>query len=289
MKRCVFLSMDSLEQFECYDHLLLEPMAKAGWQAEEISWRKKNVNWSDYDVVIIRSTWDYQDDPEKFIQTLENISAQTRLENSLEIVHWNINKTYLIDLDISGIKVVSTLWGENLTKGNLLPAYQRLNVNEIIIKPVISANADFTYRLNKESIKAREDELIKIFKNKSYMIQPFMSHILSEGEYSLFYFGGKYSHCILKKPREKDFRVQEEHGGILTSFDPDPHIRAMGEKAIAAIGQDLLYARVDFVRSGANDFALMELELIEPSLYFNMDTKSAQRFVDAFVKRIQPA
>jgi len=188
MKKCVFLSMDNLEEFECYDQLLVEPLLKAGWQVEEISWRKKDVNWSDYDVVIIRSPWDYQDNPDAFLDTLENISAKTLLENSLDIIKWNINKTYLIDLDISGLNIVPTLWGENLTKGNLLPAYERLNVNEIIIKPVISANADFTYRLNKESLLFRENELIKIFKNKSYMIQPFMSNIISEGEYSLFYW-----------------------------------------------------------------------------------------------------
>jgi len=287
MKKCVFLSMDDLNNFECYDHLLVEPLAKAGWQTEEISWRRTDVQWSDYDVVIIRSPWDYQDDPDAFLNTLENISEQTHLENNLDIVKWNINKTYLIDLDFAGINIVPTLWGENLTKGNLLPAYKRLNVNEIIIKPVIGANADFTYRLNKDAVVAREAELIKSFRNKSYMIQPFMSHIISEGEYSLFYFDGNYSHCILKKPKDQDFRVQEEHGGVLMSVKPQPALAEMAQKAIDAIGHKLLYARVDFVRTRQNDFALMELELIEPSLYFNMDDESPKRFVRAFASRMK--
>jgi glutathione synthase/RimK-type ligase-like ATP-grasp enzyme len=287
MKKCAFLSMDSLQGFECYDHLLFEPMANAGWQVTEISWRNKDVKWSDYDVVCIRSTWDYQDEAEAFLETLENISRQTRLENNLNIVKWNINKTYLIDLDISGVHIVPTLWGENLTKGNLLPAYKRLNVNEIIIKPVISANADFTYRLNKSTLLQKEDELIRVFKDKSYMIQPFMTHILGEGEYSLFYFSGRFSHCILKTPKEKDFRVQEEHGGILKSIEPDEALLAAADRAIKAIGETLLYARVDFVRNDTNNFALMELELIEPSLYFNMDQKAIHRFVQAFTERMK--
>ena len=287
MKKCVFLSMDNLQDFECYDDLLIEPMAKAGWQVDEISWHRNDVPWSDYDVVIIRSPWDYQDDPDTFLNILENISGQTRLENNLDIVKWNINKTYLIDLDFSGVNIVPTLWGENLTKGNLLPAYKRLNVNEIIIKPVTGANADFTFRLNKDSVIARESELIETFRNKSYMIQPFMSHIISEGEYSLFYFNGNYSHCILKKPKEQDFRVQEEHGGVLRTVKPEPALAEMAQKAINAIGHNLLYARVDFVRTDINDFALMELELIEPSLYFNMDADSPGRFVQAFISRMK--
>ena len=286
MKKCAFLSMDNLEAFECYDNLLVEPLAKAGWLAEEVSWHNNKVNWADYNVVIIRSTWDYQDDPDSFLQTLEKIAQQTQLENSLNIVDWNIHKTYLIDLELNGIDIVPTLWGENLTKGNLLPAFERLNVNEIIIKPVISANADFTYRLNKEQLVKQENQLIKIFKNNSYMIQPFMYNIVSEGEYSLFYFGGEYSHCILKTPKETDFRVQEEHGGILELVEPEALLLEEGRKAIAAIGEKLLYARVDFVRTEPDKFALMELELIEPSLYFNMDPDSPKRFIDAFLKRM---
>lgn len=286
MRKCVFLTMDSLEEFECYDGLLIEPLKNSGWSVDEISWREKNVNWSEYEVVIIRSTWDYQDDPDAFIETLRNISKQTRLENSLEIVKWNIAKTYLIDLEIGDVEIVPTLWGENLTKGNLLPAFERLNVNEIIIKPVISANADFTYRLNKAALLKQEDQLVKTFQNKSYMIQPFMYNIISEGEYSLFYFAGKYSHCIIKKPKQYDFRVQEEHGGVLKPVHPDPAILEAGENVIRAIKENLLYARVDFIRSEMNNFALMELELIEPSLYFNMDSESPQRFVKAFIDKM---
>jgi len=103
---------------------------------------------------------------------------------------------------------------------------------------------------------------------------------------TLFFIGGKYSHCILKKPKDNDFRVQEEHGGILQSADPDPVILEMGKKTIDAIAESLLYARIDFVRTEMDNFALMELELIEPSLYFNMDEHSAQRFVQAFIERM---
>jgi len=99
MRKCAFLTMDSLEDFFSYDTMLIEPMRREGWQVEEVSWKSQNINWADFEVVIIRSTWDYQDDVDNFIRTLEKIDKQTRLENNLELVKWNICKDYLKDLD----------------------------------------------------------------------------------------------------------------------------------------------------------------------------------------------
>jgi len=115
-----------------------------------------------------------------------------------------------------------------------------------------------------------------------------MAHILSEGEFSLFYFNGEYSHAILKTPKDNDFRVQEEHGGRLTTIEPETTLvehASQCMKAISQLHQMPLYARVDFVRH-QQGFALMEAELIEPSLYFNMDENSPLRFAQAFVKRM---
>jgi hypothetical protein len=121
-----------------------------------------------------------------------------------------------------------------------------------------------------------------------------MSSVIDEGEFSLFYFDGKYSHAILKTPKADDFRVQEEHGGRLKAIVPEKSLFAEADNTLAAItkltGEMPLYARVDFVRFcneiNGEEFALMEAELIEPSLYFNMDDNSAQRFANAFVNRM---
>ena len=117
------------------------------------------------------------------------------------------------------------------------------------------------------------------------MVQPFMENICLEGEYSCFYFDGKYSHSILKTPKAQDFRVQEEHGGRLTSIKAEAKLLEQADIALKAINELPLYARVDFVRY-RQGFALMEAELIEPSLYFNMDEESAARFAGAFVERM---
>ena len=115
-----------------------------------------------------------------------------------------------------------------------------------------------------------------------FLLQPFMDAIIDEGEYSLFYFNGTLSNCILKTPKNNDFRVQEEHGGQLKLVnEPDTLLVECGNQCLDVIDEQLLYARLDFVRY-QDSFALMEAELIEPSLYFNMDPESPERFARAF-------
>ena len=109
-KKAALLSTDNLQNFFTYDNLLIEPMKKIGWIAEEISWRNENINWNDYDAVIVRSTWDYQHDSEKFIGVLEKINTASHLENDIDLMKWNMNKNYLFDLEQKGVKIVDTIW-----------------------------------------------------------------------------------------------------------------------------------------------------------------------------------
>lgn len=286
--KVAFLSTDNLENFFTYDKLLFEPMKNIGWIAKEISWRNESVNWNDFDSVIVRSTWDYQNDSEKFISVLEKInSSSAHLENDLDLMKWNMNKNYLFDLENKGVRIVETIWEKNFSSEAALEYFDRLKSNEIIIKPNISANADNTFRLTKEKLFEKLGELIKIFSDREFMVQPFMKHIVDEGEYSLFFFNGEFSHCVLKKPKEKDFRVQEEHGGKFKSVIPTEEQKRIGKNIIDKLASVPLYGRTDLVRTTDNDFALMELELIEPSLYFNMDIESPARFAGAFNERIK--
>lgn len=123
---------------------------------------------------------------------------------------------------------------------------------------------------------------VKTISWRPFMVQPFLSNIIEEGEYSLFYFGGEYSHAILKTPRKNDFRVQEEHGGIINPVPANDELKARGAFILNSLTKMPLYARMDFVRNGENHFAIMEVELIEPALYFRMDHPgAAERFAHA--------
>jgi hypothetical protein len=274
--------MDSLEDFFAYDHLTYGPLAQLGWEVDEISWRNENARWDDYDLVVIRSPWDYQSDPERFVKVLQKIDrSAARLENNLQVVLWNINKTYLRDLESQGVKIVPTLWLSPLTRDCLEQAFAEFRVDQIVVKPTVGANADDTFWLRADA-SSREFEVVeKTFAGRSSLVQPFVHSVVDEGEFSLFYFGSVYSHCVLKRPKSGDFRVQEEHGATIRTTEPQRDLLVAGNKAITAIEEDTLYARVDLVRLPDGRPAVMELELIEPSLYFNYDAESPVRFARA--------
>ena len=294
MKKCAILSMDCLDDFEAYDHLIEPQLEQLGWQVDTISWRKPGMNWSNYEAVVIRTPWDYQDEPEAFMQVLEEIErSSAQLENSIEIVRWNIDKIYLKQLEQQEVKLVPTIWrdrlsGKRLTMDEIETMFALVDSEQMVLKPRISANADNTFWLKKSDYQAKLTEMTSAFADRDFMVQPFVPAITEEGEYSLFYFNGKYSHAILKTPKAEDFRVQEEHGGRLKTITPETQLVDRANicmKAIRNIHEMPLYARLDLVRF-KNDFVLMEAELIEPSLYFNMDDDSPKRFAEAFVNKM---
>lgn len=216
------------------------------------------------------------------------------MQNSLATVRWNIDKIYLKSLAEQSVSIVPTLWEKQFSENKLMGYFEHFDCQKIVIKPRISANADNTFLLKKATALQFCAQLTSIFSENEFMVQPFMKSVIEEGEFSLFYFDGKYSHAILKTPKADDFRVQEEHGGRLQSITPEATLFAQAERALSAItnstGEMPLYARVDFVRTLGEKinepFALMEAELIEPSLYFNMDENSANKFAEAFVQRM---
>lgn len=294
-KKCAILSMDCLDDFEAYDHLIEPYMAEHGWHVDTISWRAQGVDWASYQAVVIRTPWDYQDDAPAFLRVLEQIeSSGAHLENSLDVVRWNIDKIYLKELEQLGVKLVPTLWHDRLSERQLTSRdvadyFDHFSSDQIVIKPRISANADNTFWLKQGDVSDQLGKANLAFSTRDFMVQPFMPAITQEGEFSLFYFNGQYSHAILKTPKAQDFRVQEEHGGQLQSVEPEQELVAQANKCLAAIDNIHgmpLYVRVDYVRH-QDTFVLMEAELIEPSLYFNMDPKSPKRFVDAFVSKLE--
>jgi len=272
-----FLTMDDLRDFVCYDEIAATALRARGWRVDDVSWRRDGVDWRVYDAVLIRSPWDYQKDPAAFLKRLAEIDASpARLENALSIVEWNIDKRYLRALAWRGVTILPTIWPEPLTAGDLNGAFAAVAAAEIVVKPVIGAGAEKTYRLSPNAADAIAAE----YGGGAAMIQPFAPEITAEGEYSLFHFGGRYSHAILKTPKAGDFRVQEEWGGILQAVTPDPALRAIADGLGALCPAPPFVQRADFVRWG-DRWALMELEAIEPSLYFNLDHAAAGRFADA--------
>jgi glutathione synthase/RimK-type ligase-like ATP-grasp enzyme len=265
----------------------VEPLRGLGHEAEFVPWRTA-VNWRTYDGVVIRTTWDYQNHLAEFLRVLQEIETQSRLANPLEIVKWNADKKiYLHDIENRGGKIVPTIWADSRIDNRQVQAwFEQLETDEMVIKPTIGANAQHAFRLRRGAVDA--GQLSKVFENRSYMVQPFMRGIVEEGEFSLFYFNGEYSHTILKTPRTGDFRVQEEHGGLIQATKPAANLLATGEQTMQYISPAPLYARVDFVRTHAGEFTVVELELIEPSMYLREAAHAPQMFAEAIHKWLPP-
>lgn len=269
--------MDSLDGYVSDDELAIEPLRDLGWDVETVSWRETAVDWNDFNIVVIRTTWDYQRDPHTFLAVLQQIeSSSAHLENSLGVVKWNLDKRYLRELAGKRVNVVPTIWDGRYDEKSFNDWLLTFHTGEIIIKPTVSATAEHTYRMTKF-----DPNFTEIFSRRPFMVQPFMPNIVSEGEYSLFYMGGEYSHTILKAPRTADFRVQEEHGGVISAVEPTKKLRDTGRMIVEMVAPSPLYARVDLVRNTGDDFALMELELIEPALYLRMEAGAPRRFAAA--------
>ncbi len=287
MPRCAILTTDNLEDFFVYDGLVTPHLAAQGWQVDEVSWHDQTVDYNEYDIVIVRSTWDYQAHYQAFVDTLQKIDeSSARLENSLALMQWNVSKSYLRDLSDKGISILPTLWFDNFDGPAIKDAFSHFNSPEIIIKPLISANADFTYRLSEEDFLFQQHMLKEAFDGKEFMVQAFEKTIIEQGEYSLFYFNGEYSHAINKRPAKGDFRVQEEHGGELFSIEPTGPMRQLSTAVLKAMPSSALYARIDMLET-EHGMAIIEVELIEPSLYFNMDKDSPARFAQAVINRMK--
>lgn len=290
MKRCAFLTLEDPSGFVIDDHLAYGPLADLGWRVEAIPWSRPGVAWAAYDAVVIRSTWDYTADPDKFLLVLAEIEQSgAPLFNGLEVVRWNLNKTYLRDLAARRAPIVPTVWREQLRPGELPSVLDELDTDQAVVKPVVGAGAVGAFRLDRRRLSPEEADAVEAYyARRALMVQPFVQSVVSEGEYSLFYFNGEYSHAILKTPQVGDFRVQEEHGGDIQSVVADDAQRDLADRAVRAVGGALLYARVDLVQGqGEDGYWLIELELIEPSLYLRMDSEAPRRFALALDSCVQ--
>lgn len=281
MKNIAFLTLEEPGDYVIDDELSIDPLSRAGWNVSTLPWRQEHATWNRFDAVVIRSTWDYWEDLEAFITVLEDIDASTRLANPLELVRWNLHKNYLQDLENRAIDIVPTIWPDRLQTSDFDAFCEELDCTELVIKPIVGASGYDTFRVSNKAPTDRLQGIAACFQERRAMVQPFVSRILDEGEFSLFYFKGEYSHCVLKVPASGEFRSQEERGGAIRAVRPPDDLKALGERVLAALDCVPLYARVDFVRGATGEFLLMELELVEPSLYLRTDPQAPQRFAAA--------
>jgi hypothetical protein len=231
---------------------------------------------STFDLILPLIAWGYQRSPRKWFAALDAWEAAgLAFANPIKTLRWNTDKDYLLDLEAAGVSIVPTLESGALTKDDLETARNQFGAQRLVIKPAISGGADGTYLLGPN------DPIPFDVLEREMLIQPLMPAIASEGEFSLFHFVGQFSHAILKKPATGDFRVQEQFGGHEVAVLAPPDAQKLAEAALASAPSPPLYARSDMVRDDDGRFRLMELELIEPSLFLEHATDGGAMFADA--------
>ncbi len=262
-------------------HVSFAPMEALGWQVTTVPWRSA-PDWDLYDAVYVCTPWDYPQHAEEFLQVLEAIEAsRARLCNAISTIRWNLEKTYLRDVAARGDAIVPSSWYDGFDATQVESFFAEHETHKVVLKPTIGANAQDTFVLERPVNDATLELLAKTFHGRRFFVQPFIDNVTAEGEFSLFFFNGVYSHAILKTPQAGDFRVQEEHGGVITACDPPQTLRDTAQQVFSHLSPMPVYGRGDWVRGADGDFLLMELELIEPSLYLRTDRGAASRFAVA--------
>ncbi|MFH0836539.1 MAG: hypothetical protein V1870_00250 [Candidatus Aenigmatarchaeota archaeon] len=288
MKKVAFITYNEESEMAKPDLLLVEPLKKQGYDVEFISWDEKGVLWTEFDAVVLRSCWDYHIRFKEFSKWLDQLKKNNVcVWNSIDVVKWNANKKYLLDLQSQGISIVPTLIVKQKTTPRLKKIIEDNKWSEIIIKPVIGASSHDISRIKLEEVDSMKKEFSRMLNRTDVIIQPFMKEVLLTGEYSFIFFDDDYSHAVLKTPIYGDFRTQKKYGAIEISTQPNKNmikqVRNIIKTAMKLLKSRFLYARVDCINCNGK-MLLMELELIEPYLFFEHDKQATMRFVDAFKK-----
>ncbi len=195
------------------DQELLNYLRDQDISIQEVIWNDENMNWSQFDLLIIKSPWDYHNYHSKFLNWLEEIhSLGIKVLNSVELIKWNSNKKYLEEIKAQGLPVISSVYllkGSNFKK----ELFDTFHTAKLVVKPCISAGAQHTFLLHKEDSQDYIPQINQLLELEDFIVQPFIEEI-KDGEWSFLFFNGKYSHCVLKTPKKDDFRVQQSHGGF---------------------------------------------------------------------------
>nr|WP_315256701.1 hypothetical protein [uncultured Flavobacterium sp.] len=280
------LTCEKLPDLTIADQQLIPELAKHNIIAKAVIWNDKTINWSDFDYLIFRNTWDYFEKEIEFnlwINQIEQLGIKTL--NPIEIIKQNKHKFYLREMETEGISILPTIFidkTEHLNLAEIIPKHWK----KAVLKPAFSAGSYQTSVFNVSEIKKTNDEYTKIAQEKELLLQEFIHEIQTLGETSFIFFNKKFSHAVNKKPIEGDFRVQSQFGGRYTLIQPSQQLIDKAQKVVNTFHDKLLYARVDGIVIDT-ELHLMEIECIEPDLYFDISEGALERFVASIIELIK--
>ena len=273
---------------------LLDALHEAGARAEVADWDDAAVDWSRFDLVVLRSTWDYADRLPEFLAWTRRVAACTRLFNPPDVLGWNTDKHYLADLERAGVAIVPSAFVEpGDDPVGALGAFLATHAHaaEFVVKPAIGAGSRDAQRHGRSDLVCATAHVARLLDaGRSVLLQPYLDRVDEHGETALMHFDGVFSHAIRKGPL-----LLRGEGPTDALFAPEqitPRIADEGERALALralqaipFAGPIAYARVDLIRDGDGTPRLLELELAEPSLFFAHGEGSARRFAETLLAR----
>lgn len=266
---------------------LADALSKAGITAEAAPWTDHVEDASGLaacPLILPLIVWGYHQDHPRWLRACQTwADAGLLMLNPPSVIGWNSDKSYLGRLADKGVAIPPTLWVDSPTQADVDAALDRFGTDVVIVKPRVSGGAWKTLRLSRgEGLAEAPDG--------AAMIQPYLPSIETEGETSLLFFGGRLSHAVNKRPVAGEFRIQVQYGGQYVALpEPPAGALALAEKTLAAIDEDLLYARIDMARGPDGEWLLMEAELIEPDFYLGSAPEGGARFAEAVRLRLATA
>ena len=238
-----------------------------------------------YPLILPVLVWGYHRDHDRFLRATRTwTEAGLPLANPASVLGWNSDKSYLGRLAERGVAIPPTIWSEAITADQVEAAFDALGAETLVVKPTVSGGAWKTLRLTRDEMN-RGDALTDPPVGPA-MIQPYLSSMETEGETSLLFFGGRFSHAVNKRPVPGDFRIQVQFGGTYASVTPPDEALAFAQAVLAAVEEPLLYARIDLARDANGRWVLMEAELIEPDFYLKNDPRAGAGFGEAVRERL---
>ena len=268
------------------ERLFMAGLEARGLRTKRVAWSNAEFDWKRARAAVFRSTWDYFERFAEFSAWMDRVEGGLRFFNAPELVRWNVDKHYLRDLAEGGVNVPVTRFIERGETTTLREVMNSKGWSEAIVKPVVSGAARHTYRLDVANLEGQESVLRDLLRDEAMMVQPFLGSVLTQGELSLMVIGGRCTHAVRKIAKPGDFRVQDDHGGTVHPHTATADEVNFAERAVAACPQAPLYARVDAVRDDSGALSLMELELVEPELFFRFHPPAAEALAAAIAKRL---
>jgi glutathione synthase/RimK-type ligase-like ATP-grasp enzyme len=274
-----FVTYAGLPGLDPDDRLAVIELERRGASVSAKVWNDPAVDWEVAGIVVIRSTWDYHLHHQSFLSWVDRVADVTQIWNPPAVVRRNSVKTYLQDLERNGVPVVPTIWieqGRSCDLGRLLRDRRWENA---VVKPVVGLSTAGV-RMVEPGDDGAQAHLDALLLTGGAMVQPFMPSVLSYGERALVYIGGAYSHAA-RKTAFQPLAVAGEAGEVAAVASPEE--RAVADRAIATLAEPWLFARVDVIPDDEGEPVVIELELVEPSLFLSLGEGAPKRFADALL------